>query len=83
MSLFHSILSQIQEKISKETIQTDQIAAIISGVIKIPISKEQIVIKGTSIKVQGTPTLKMTLLLHKEKILTKIKEINPTITTIG
>lgn len=82
MSLFHSILSQIQEKISKETVQTDHIATIISDIIKVPISKEQIVVKGTTIKIVVTPTLKMTLLLNKEKILTKIKEINPKITSI-
>lgn len=82
MSLFHSILSQIQEKLSKETIQTDQLAVVISEVIKTPISKDQLVVRGSTLKIQGAPTLKMTILLNKEKILNKVREINTSITTI-
>ena len=82
MSLFHSILSQLQEKISKETLETETIAAIISETIHTTITKEQIVIQKNSLRLKIPPTLKMAVMLNQKKILQNLQDKNIAITTI-
>jgi hypothetical protein len=83
MSLFHSILSQLQEKINKETTTTESIAAIISTTIGTTITKDQITVHGSTIRIKSSPTLKMAVSLNKQKILTAIQQTHQSITTIG
>jgi hypothetical protein len=82
MSLFHSILSQLQQKIDKETTATVDIAAIVSVTLGTTIHKEQLILQGTTLRIKSTPTLKMAISLKREKILIALKAAGTTITTI-
>ena len=82
MSLFHNILSQLQEKISRETNLTEAIAAIISATVGATVTKEQITVRDNTVSIKTSPTLKMAISLNKEKILNALKEANVKITTI-
>ncbi|HTH93557.1 MAG TPA: hypothetical protein VL576_03715 [Candidatus Paceibacterota bacterium] len=83
MSLFHSILSQLQEKIEKGSDQSEKIASIITSIIGTTVSKDQIVVQKTTVRVKVAPTIKMAISLKKEKILTALKEANLQIDTIA
>ncbi len=82
MSLFHDILSQLQEKIAKETANTEAAAQVISGVLHTTITKEQVSIHGTTLRLKVSPTLKMALMLQKEKLLTALRTAGFDINTI-
>lgn len=82
MSLFHSILSQLQAKLTKETALTETIAAVISATMGTTVTKDQLVIHGTTLRIKSSPTLKMAIALNKDKILNALKEASLPITTI-
>jgi hypothetical protein len=82
MSLFHSILSGLQDTFNKETAQTEELAASISGILGTTITKEQLVVKKNTLYIKVPSTLKMAIALNKEKLLIKVKEINSSITVI-
>jgi hypothetical protein len=81
-SLFHTILSQLQEKISKENSQSETIATIISGIIHTTITADQITVKDTTLRIKAAPTLKMMFKLQQQKILQALQTEGFTITTI-
>ncbi len=83
MSLFHSILSQLQEKISKETMATENVAHIISTVVGTTVTKEQITIEKNTVRIKASPTVKMALLLQQKKIIEALKENKFDINTIA
>jgi hypothetical protein len=74
MSLFHTILAQLQEKITKETDATEAIAGIVSEVLHTAITPNQIQVQGTTLRLKVPPTLKMTLMLRKQKLLASLQE---------
>jgi hypothetical protein len=82
MSLFNSILSQIQEKISKESVEHEKIAQIISHTLRTTITAEQIMVRDATLRLKVAPTIKMTLLLQREKLLTALQDAGIKITTI-
>jgi hypothetical protein len=82
MSLFNSILSQIQEKISKESVEHEKIAQIISQTLHTTITAEQVTMRDTTLRLKVAPTIKMTLLLQREKLLTALQDAGIKITTI-
>ncbi len=82
MSLFKSILSQIQEKISKENSECEKIARIISETLHTTIIADQIILRDTSLRLKVSPTIKMTLVLQQNKILAALQAEGIKITTI-
>lgn len=74
MSLFHNILAQLQEKITKETNATETIAGIVSEVLRTTVAPSQIQVQGTTLRLKVAPTLKMTLMLRKQKLLASLQE---------
>jgi hypothetical protein len=82
MSLFNSILSQIQEKISKESLEHEKIAQIITNTLHTTIIAEQITVRDTTLRLKVAPTIKMTLLLQREKLLAALQAAGIKITII-
>lgn len=83
MSLFHSILSQIQEKILKETSANEIAASIISTTLGTHIAKEQVSVKGTTIRITTTPTIKMAIMMKQKTLLAALQQEGFSITTIS
>ncbi|MES2224795.1 MAG: hypothetical protein V4478_02290 [Patescibacteria group bacterium] len=82
MSLFHTILSQLQEKIAKETTATETVAGIVSTVLGTTIAPSQITISKTTLRLKVAPTVKMVLTLRKQKLLASLQEAGVAITEI-
>jgi len=82
MSLFHSILSQLQEKITKETTATETVATIVSEVLHTTITPAQIKVHGTTLRITAGPTIKMAIMMNKEKLLTSLQAASINITVI-
>ncbi len=82
MSLFHNILSQLQEKIAKETTATETIAGIVSTVLGTTVTPAQITINKTTLRLKVAPTIKMVVTLRKQKLLASLQEAGVAITEI-
>jgi hypothetical protein len=82
MSLFNSILSQIQEKISKDSGECEKIAQVLSNTLHTTIMTDQIVVRDTTLRLKVSPTLKMTFLLQREKIIKALQDEGIFITVI-
>lgn len=82
MSLFHDILSNLQKKFQNNQERNSEIAAIISSIINTQVSEKQLTIKKGTVYLQVPPTIKMTVLLKKEKIITACREKNIPIITL-
>jgi hypothetical protein len=82
MSLFHSILSGLQDNFNKETAQTEELAKNISDILGATVTKEQLVVKKNTLYIKVPATLKMAIALNKEKLLVRVKEVNSSITAI-
>jgi SOS response regulatory protein OraA/RecX len=82
MSLFHNILSQIQEKISKESIQHETVARILSDTLHTAITADQLTFKNGVLNIKVPPTLKMAINMQKQKILQALQAEGFSITTI-
>jgi hypothetical protein len=82
MSLFNDILSKLQDGYSKETQATETIAKIVSETLHTTVTKEQISVHGTTLRIKAAPTLKMVINLKKEKLLASLQEAGIKISTI-
>ncbi len=82
MSLFHTILSQLQDKIAKESTSNETMARIISDVVRTTINPDQLTVKDTVLRIKAAPTLKMAITLQKQKILQQLQAEGFNIQTI-
>lgn len=82
MSLFHSILSQLEEKISKKNSGNEKAALIISATLHTTVTTDQITIQDTALRIKAAPTIKMAVMLNKEKVLKALNEAEIKIITI-
>ncbi len=82
MSLFHSILSQLEEKISKKNSGNEKAALVISATLHTTITSDQITIQDATLRIKAAPTIKMAVMLNKEKVLKALNEAEIKITTI-
>lgn len=82
MDLFQSILSQLKDKIDKDSTVTVDAARIISEVTKATVSPDQITIVKGVLRIKATPTLKMVLMLNNVKILKALQDGGVRITKV-
>lgn len=83
MDLFQSILANIKQKIDKETLATETIAAIISKAAGITIDKTMIVQRGSHITLKVSPTIKSAVLFKRLQILEAFKKEGFSIVSIS
>jgi len=69
VSLFHSILSQLEDKINKKNEQNEQIAAIVGSVLHTTIIADQVALRDTTLRIKASATVKMAVMLNNEKLL--------------
>ena len=81
-SLFHSILSQLEEKINKKSNDKEKIALLISAFLHTTITANQITIQDTTLRITAPSTVKMALILNKDKIIQALQESEIKITTV-
>lgn len=74
MDLFQSILSQLKDKIDKDSSVTVEAAKIISTITKATITSDQITIVKGVLRIKASPTLKMVLMLNNAKILKALQD---------
>ncbi|MDB5254737.1 MAG: hypothetical protein JWL92_113 [Candidatus Nomurabacteria bacterium] len=74
MDLFQSILSQLKDKIDKDSSVTVDAAKIISDITKTTILPDQITIVKGVLRIKASPTLKMVLMLNNAKILKALQD---------
>jgi hypothetical protein len=74
MSLFQSILSQLQDKFLKESDRCADIARIVSEILHIPIVPEQVIYKKGNITLQVSPTIKMAIRIKEEELKTLLRK---------
>jgi hypothetical protein len=74
MDLFQSILSQLKDKIDKDSSVTVDAAKIISDITKTTILPDQITIVKGVLRIKASPTLKMVLMLNNAKILKVLQD---------
>jgi hypothetical protein len=82
MSLFHSILAQIEQNLSKSHSNTEQVAAILTASLGTTITHDQISVKNGTAYIQASGTVKMALRFKKDRILKEFKASNIAITAI-
>jgi len=77
----YSHITSFLEKFKKILFQKEEVYKIIASVISEHISfliePNSIKIKNTTIYIQGSPTLKNEILINKNKIILKLKEVVP------
>ncbi len=81
MSLFQTILGDIAKRLSGIEGHKEDIARLITSVIGISISANQLQIKNTTLFVLVSPTIKSAIRLKQTALLIELKPYN--ITTIG
>jgi uncharacterized tellurite resistance protein B-like protein len=81
-SLFHALLSQLEEKISKKNSVNEKAALIISAVLHTMITADQVTIQDTTLRIKAAPTVKMAIKLNTPKLLTALIEAGIEIKTI-
>jgi hypothetical protein len=82
MGLFNDILSQLEQKISKNNSAKEIIADIVSTTLHTTVHPDQINVHDFNLSIKANPTIKMAMMLNKEKILKKLQEANIDIKTI-
>jgi hypothetical protein len=82
MGLFNDILSQLEQNISKNNSSKEIIADIVSTTLHTMVHPDQINVHDNNLNIKANPTIKMAIMLNKEKILKKLKEANIDIKTI-
>lgn len=82
VSLFHSLLSQLEEKISKKNDVQEKAALIVSAILHSTITAGQITIQDTTLRIKAAPTIKMAIKLNTPKLLTALIEGGIEIKTI-
>lgn len=73
MGLFDSILSNIKATITATEMHQQEIVDCIAGIINIKIQKENISLRKGILHISGAPTVKATLLLKKEALITALQ----------
>ncbi len=73
MGLFDALLGNLKQKLSQEAETKTALSAILSTTLGLTVSPEMLSIKETTLYVQGSPTIKMAINLHQERILEALK----------
>jgi len=81
MNLFQSVLAELSKKIHSASLYKKDIAETLSTLLSVPITEDQVVVKGTTIHIRVSPTIKTALILKKKAVLEGLKKYN--ITLIG
>ena len=82
MSLFQSILSELEKKISIKNTTHEKTALIVSAVLHTTITAEQIIIQDTTLRINAGPTIKMALSLNRERLIIALQEAEIPITVV-
>lgn len=82
MSIFHDILSKLEDKFKKETNRCEEIAEVLTTVLGTKVEGEQVVHKGTIIKLNVLPTLKMAVKMKEGRIISALKDKGIDVDTI-
>jgi len=81
-SLFHSLLSQLEEKISAKNSVNEKVSLIITSLLHTTITADQIIIQETILRIKAAPTIKMAITLNREKIIKTLNEKGIEVTII-
>lgn len=81
MSLFSSILEELTKKLYSGEQSKKEVSEIVSTIVGITISPDQITIKNGTLFLSISPTIKTVVLLRKQKLLEGLQRYS--ITTIG
>ncbi len=81
MNLFQSVLAELSKKIHGASLYKKDIAETLSTLLSIPITEDQVIVKGTRIHIHVSPTVKTALVLKKKTLFEGLKKYN--ITLIG
>lgn len=68
-SVFQNILGDLQKKFLRESNRCADIATVISEVLHIPITAEQVKYKGKVATILVSPTIKMAIKVKEEELL--------------
>ena len=82
MSLFHSILAQIEKNLNASHANTEQVAETISAMLGTTVNHDQITVKNGTAYIKASGTVKMAIQFKKAKILKAFAERNIAITEI-
>ena len=74
MSLFQDILSKLEEKFKKETNRCEEIAEVLTSILGTKITGEQVIHKGTTVKLNVLPTLRMAVKMKEDRIISALKD---------
>jgi hypothetical protein len=69
VSLFHSILSQIQQKISSRHADMDMVASTISSVLGVVVMADQISLRNKVLTITAQPTVKLAVRLKQQALI--------------
>lgn len=82
MSLFQSVLAQLQEKIIKNHTDIEQVARIVSMVLGVTIVSESLLLKKGILTITAPATVKMAIKLKQKALITALFEEGISVTTI-
>lgn len=82
ISLFQSLLSQLEEKISKKSNANEKIALVISAVLHTNITADQISLEDSILRIKALPTIKMAIMLKTKKLIETLHEAGIEVKTI-
>jgi uncharacterized membrane protein YccF (DUF307 family) len=80
MSLFNTILTEITNKLNGVASYKDDVAQVVGRIIGIPISTDQLSIKGTTLYISLSPTAKSVVRIKQVALQQALKQYK--ITTI-
>lgn len=81
MSLFHTILEDITKRLRSVEGNKDDIANVVSTILGVPISANQLQIKQNTLFISTSPTIKSAIRLKQTALLRELQIYK--ITTIG
>ncbi len=83
MSFFNSILRDLQQKINSQQDYKGDIITVIKNITNVTLHVDEIIsFKQTVLTLKTAPTIKMAIILKKQKIITALQEKNITVTNI-
>lgn len=83
MTLFQSILKNIERAFEKDKVQIQHILDCIHLTTGVTLTDTMVRIQKTTLYINASPTIKMAIILKKELLLQKFKEENIPIYTIS